>query len=177
MNKEALLKKYNKLKYEKYENDLIKDYEKKFDEYKDEIISKFSDFVDSIFEEELTIPDKVLEYAAKGELYDDLIKQFKVRLSIDGGLLDKEVKALLKEAAIEIRKLRTDTNKLIDENLEYKNYAGIMAMQLYVNFELLKVKSEKARKKIKQLLLTSDDDVKYFDKEDIDRIIMEISNG
>jgi len=47
---------------------LIEDYEKKFDEYKEDITSKFSNFVDGVFEEELQIPEKVLEYAKKGEL-------------------------------------------------------------------------------------------------------------
>jgi hypothetical protein len=51
----------------------------------------------------MTIPDKVLEYARKGELYSDLIEQFKVRLGVDEGLLDEEVKALLKEAKTEIQ--------------------------------------------------------------------------
>jgi len=126
---------------------LVEDYEKKFDEYKDEITSKFSDFVDSIFEEELTIPEKVMEFASKGELYHDLIEAFKIRLSVDEGLLDAEVKALLKEAKEEIIKLRTDMNKTIDENLTIKSDAGEMAAQLYL-FEKCEGLTNEQKKKV-----------------------------
>jgi len=130
---------------------LVEDYEEKFDEYKDEITSKFSDFVDSIFEEELTIPEKVLEFASKGELYHDLIEQFKVRLSVDEGLLDEEVKSLLKEAKEEIIKLRTDMNKTIDENLTIKSDASEMAAQLYL-FEKCEGLTNKQKKKVFTIL-------------------------
>jgi GTP cyclohydrolase I len=46
---------------------LIEQYEEKFDAYKEDITSKFSNFVDEILDEQMTIPDKVLEYARKGE--------------------------------------------------------------------------------------------------------------
>ena len=141
---------------------LVEDYEKKFDEYKDEITSKFSDFVDSIFEEELTIPEKVLEFAAKGELYHDLIEQFKIRLSVDEGLLDEEVKSLLKEAKEEIVKLRTDMNKTIDENLTIKSDASEMAAQLYL-FEKCEGLTNEQKKKVFTIL----EGIK--DKDEIDK--------
>jgi hypothetical protein len=141
---------------------LVEDYEKKFDEYKDEITSKFSDFVDSIFEEELTIPEKVLEFASKGELYHDLIEQFKVRLSVDEGLLDEEVKALLKEAKEEIINLRTDMNKTIDENLTVKSDAQEMAAQLYL-YEKCDGLTDEQKKKVFTIL----EGIK--DKDEIDK--------
>ena len=111
---------------------LVDLYEGKFDEYKEDITSKFSNFVDSVLDEEMNIPTKVLEYAKKGELYDDLIEQFKIRLSIDEGLLDNEVKSILKEAKDEIQKLRDDLDKNISEGLDIKKDAQEMASELYL---------------------------------------------
>ncbi len=111
---------------------LVEKYEEKFEDYKKDITSKFSNFVDSILEEELVIPEKILEFAKKGELYDDLIEQFKVRLGVDEGLLDEEVKGLLKEAKEEILKLRKDINGLTEKNLEVVTDAQEMAAQLYL---------------------------------------------
>jgi hypothetical protein len=113
-------------------NQLIESYEEKFEEYKDDITSKFSNFVDSVLDEELVIPDKIMEYAKKGELYNDLIEQFKVRLSIDENLIDKEVKDLLKEAKEEIIKIREEMNEMISENLEIKTDAQQLAAELYL---------------------------------------------
>jgi hypothetical protein len=112
---------------------LVEDYEKKFDEYKEDITQKFSNFVDNVLEKELIIPEKIMEYAKKGELYHDLIEQFKVRLSVDQGLLDEEVKSLLKEAKDEIIKLRKQTDSNIAENLELQKDAQEMAAALYLH--------------------------------------------
>jgi len=111
---------------------LVDIYESKFEEYKEEITSKFSNFVDSVLDEEMTIPDKILEFAKKGELYHDLIEQFKIRLSVDEGLLDKEVKSLLKESKDEIQKLRDELDTSISENLEVKKDAQELAAELYL---------------------------------------------
>jgi hypothetical protein len=112
---------------------LVETYEKKFEDYKEDITAKFSNFVDTVLENELQIPEKVLTFAKKGELYDDLIEQFKVRLGVDQGLIDEEVKGLLKEAKEEILKLREETNRQIAENLEVKKDAQEMAAQLYLH--------------------------------------------
>jgi len=111
---------------------LIEQYEEKFDAYKEDITSKFSNFVDEILDEQMTIPDKVLEFARKGELYSDLIEQFKVRLGVDEGLLDEEVKALLKEAKAEIQNLRSQLDESIADKLEVKGDAQELASELYI---------------------------------------------
>ena len=111
---------------------LVEKYEQKFEEYKKDVTTKFSNFVDNILEEELAIPEKILEFAKKGELYDDLIEQFKVRLGVDQGLLDEEVKSLLKEAKEEILKLRKEMNSITEKNLEVVSDAQKMAAQLYL---------------------------------------------
>ena len=111
---------------------LIEQYEEKFDAYKEDITSKFSNFVDEILDEQMTIPDKVLEFARKGELYADLIEQFKVRLGVDEGLLDEEVKALLKEAKAEITDLRKQLDESINAKLETQGDAQELAAELYI---------------------------------------------
>ncbi len=111
---------------------LIEQYEEKFDAYKEDITAKFSNFVDEILDEQMSIPDKVLEFARKGELYADLIEQFKVRLGVDEGLLDEEVKALLKEAKGEITGLRSSLDETISDKLEVTKDAQELAAELYV---------------------------------------------
>jgi len=111
---------------------LVEEYEAKFEDYKKDITSKFSDFVDSVLDEELEIPEKVLEYAKKGELYNELIEQFKIKLAIDEGMLDEEVKSLLREAKEEILKLKGDVNSHMAKEMELKEDAKIMAAQLYL---------------------------------------------
>ena len=117
---------------EEEREDIVNEMEEKFEEYKRDITSKFSNFVDSIIDEEMVIPDKVMEFARKGELYTDLIEQFKVRLSIDEGLLDNEVRNLLKEARDEIVGLRKEVNDVTSKKLEIENDAQELAANLYL---------------------------------------------
>ena len=111
---------------------LVEEYEAKFEDYKKEITSKFSDFVDSVLDEELEIPEKVIQYAKKGELYEELIDQFKIRLAIDEGLLDEEVKNLLREAKEEILSLKSTVNESMAREMELKEDAKTMAANLYL---------------------------------------------
>ena len=111
---------------------LIEEMEGKFDDYKKDITSKFSNFVDSILEEELVIPDKVMEFARKGELYADLIEQFKLRLSIDEGLLDEEIKQLLREAKDEIVSGRDEIDNLTSDKLDLEVKQQELEAQMYL---------------------------------------------
>ena len=111
---------------------LVEEFEKKFEDYKEDVTSKFSNFVDSILEEEMVIPDKVIKFARLGELYEDLIDQFKVRLAIDEGLLDAEVKGMLGEAKEEITKLRSEVNELTGTNLTLEKDAKDLATHVYL---------------------------------------------
>jgi len=111
---------------------LITEYEEKFEEYKNDITSKFSNFVDSILDEELEIPEKIMEYAHKGELYSEIIEQLKVRLAIDEGVLDEEVKNLLREARDEIANLKEELNEKISSEMELREDAEKMASALYI---------------------------------------------
>jgi len=111
---------------------LVEEYETKFEDYKEDITSKFSNFVDSILEEEMVIPEKIVRYARLGELYEDLIDQFKVRLAIDEGLLNDEIKGMLKEAKEEIEDLREDVNELTGTKLQLEQDAKQMATHIYL---------------------------------------------
>lgn len=111
---------------------LVEEYETKFEEYKKDITSKFSNFVDSVLDEELEIPEKIMEFAKKGELYHDLIEDFKKRLAIDAGVLSEDVKSLLKEAKDEIVSLKDQVNELTSKNMEVGEDAKEMASQLYI---------------------------------------------
>lgn len=111
---------------------LVEEYENKFEEYKKDITSKFSNFVDSVLDEELKIPENVLKYAKLGESYNELIEQFKVKLAIDEGVLSNEVKSLLKEAKEEIQKQKDELNKLTAEKMELAEDAKEMAAHIYL---------------------------------------------
>lgn len=141
---------------------LMEEYEGKFEEYKKEITSKFSNFVDSILEEEFVIPEKIVEFARRGELYSELIEQFKVRLAIDEGLLDDEVKALLKEAKDEIVNLREKMDEATAEKLELEFDAQKLAAALY-----LREKCDGLTESQKTHVLTILGDV--TDREEIDK--------
>ncbi|KFZ25536.1 MAG: hypothetical protein KQ78_02269 [Candidatus Izimaplasma bacterium HR2] len=111
---------------------LVEEFETKFEDYKEDVTSKFSSFVDNILEEEMVIPDKIVKYARLGELYEDLIDQFKVRLAIDEGLLDTEVKGILKEAKDEIQNLRNEVNETTGKNLQLEKDATEMATNIFL---------------------------------------------
>lgn len=111
---------------------LAEEFEDKFTTYKDDVTSKFSGFVDSILDEELMIPEKVQRYARLGELYEDLINQFKVRLAVDEGLLNDEVKGMLKEAKDEIVSLRKNVNELTGQKMTLEKDAKDLATHIYL---------------------------------------------
>lgn len=111
---------------------LIESYENKFEDYKKDITEKFSNFVDHILEEELYIPEQVMKYAKMGEMYHDLIEQFKVRLAIDEDVLNGEVKKTLREAKDEILALRDQVNEMTKKNLDLERDAREMASNIYL---------------------------------------------
>jgi len=105
-------------KEEEIKEQVIEEMEKKFDDYKEDITSKFSNFLDDILEEEISLPENILEYAKIGEEYKPLIESFKTKLAIDEGILDDDVKAILKEAKEEIVSLTEKLDESKAEELE-----------------------------------------------------------
>lgn len=132
-----------------------------FEEFKKDFVSKFSIFVDGVLDEEMELPEKLVEFARKGELYDDLIEQFKVRLGIDEGKLDEEAKKLLAEAKDEIEEKDEKINALMSEALEHKTAAQKFATELYVQ---RKVSGLTESQKTKAIALLEG----FKTKEDID---------
>lgn len=110
---------------------LVEEYEEKFEDYKQTIVTNFSNFVDQVLEEELVIPENIMEYARLGELYSDLINEFKVRIGIDEGVLDDEAKELLKEARNEIVRLQDELNEATARELEATGDAQVLALESY----------------------------------------------
>ena len=113
-------------------DELINEYEDKFEEYKDVTMGRFSDFLDTFIDESIELPDEIVEYARVGQLYADLIEQFKIRLGIDEGAIDTEARNLLKEAKDEIISLRGSLNEKEGAILELSKDAREMATQLYI---------------------------------------------
>jgi hypothetical protein len=111
--------------------ELVEEYEGKFEEYKQSIVTNFSNFVDQVLEEELLIPENIMEFARQGELYADLINEFKVRVGIDEGALDEEARSLLKEARDEIVSLRNQLNEATTRELEATGDAQMLALESY----------------------------------------------
>ena len=139
---------------------LVTEFEDKFEGYKDEVFSKFSTFVDAILEEEMIIPDHIVEYARKGELYEDVIEQFKIRIGIDEGVLDEEAKEIISEAKDEILSLRDQLDEAISENMEAKALLSEAKIEFYKN-ELCEGLTFSQKSKIMPLLegITSEEDM------------------
>jgi len=138
---------------------LVTEYEEKFETYKEDITEKFSNFVDEILEQELAIPDHIVEFARKGELYEDLIEQFKTRLAIDEDMIGDEVKDLLKEARDEIKSLKDQFNAKIEENLTLTVEKDKLEIQTYLMEKVKGLPLEDAEKVIAILEDESDTDV------------------
>lgn len=117
---------------EEKEETLKEEYKEKFNEYKEDITTKFSNFVDSILDEEMVIPENIKKFAHLGEAYEELIEQFKIRLAIDEDMIDGEVKTMLKEAKEEIEALRTKVDEQKGKTLDLEKDAASMAAQLYI---------------------------------------------
>jgi len=149
-------------KLEEEKNSLVEQYEEKFEEYKEDMTSKFSDFVDEIMENELQIPDKVKKYAKLGEKYEPVLEQMKTMLGIDEGAIDDQARSLLKEAREELESYKDKANELKSEVMELKEDAQEMASHIY-----LRKKCDGLTEAKKERVLRLLEDVKS--KDEIDR--------
>ena len=112
--------------------EMIEQLEEKFENYKEDLVTKFSNFVDDILKEELVLPENIVEYARLGEQYHGLVEQFKVKLAIDEGVLDDEVKGLLKEAKDKIIELQKEKDSMIAEKLDLEVNNEKMSTKAYL---------------------------------------------
>jgi hypothetical protein len=121
-----------KEKEDAFKETLTEQYAEKFEQYKNDVTEKFSNFLDTVLDEEMQIPDNIVEYARKGELYDELIEMFKAKLSLEEGMMEEETQKFMQECKDEIQKQRDQINSLIKENMEVKDDAKEMAANLYI---------------------------------------------
>ena len=112
--------------------ELIKEYEQKFEDFKDTVAKSFSDFVDKTLDEELDIPDNVTEWARIGQRYAGLIDEIRTRIAVDEGKVDEEALSIMSAAKDEIASLRDELNATISENIEMKRDAEVLATSLYL---------------------------------------------
>jgi hypothetical protein len=138
-------------KLEAEKENLVEEFENKYEEYKQDITAKFSNFVDEVLEEEMAIPENIVEYARYGELYKDLIDQIKIRVGIDEGILSEEARNLLKDARDEIIRLQDELNSEIEAKLESQADAQNLALETYRQMKCESVPSVQ-RKKVLVLL-------------------------
>lgn len=113
--------------------ELLNEYEEKFEEYKEHITSQFSNFVDSVLEEELKIPDYIKEWANVGEKYHDFIQEFRSHIAIDEGCVNEKAQTLICDSRAEIEKLTNEINELTAKNLELHEDAHKLALDAYIN--------------------------------------------
>jgi hypothetical protein len=153
-------------KLEEEKQSLVEKYEQKFEtfseDYKKELVEHLSNFIDRIIEKELVIPDMVMEWARKGELYHDAIETLKTRMAIDEGMIESEVKDMLKEAKETLDERDEEINEATKKNLEMEKDLRLMAAELYVRKQTDGLSEDKKIKAINLLSGTTD-------KEEIDR--------
>lgn len=111
---------------------LVENYEEKFDLYKEDMTKKFSNFVDEVIEEEVVIPGNIREFARKGEIYSDLIEEFKKRIVVDEGVMNAEANELLRESANEIKKLREQLDEKTDQVLTLQEDIQEISAHAYI---------------------------------------------
>ena len=114
---------------------------------------------------------EVIEYNVQEiEAYQDLINDIKIRMTVDAGLLDDEIKSLLKECKQEILTLKQNISDLQQDNLETFEACRIMSLQIHTNYRLMEIKDDVKREKLKKLLLTTDADMLYMDVDKVDNM-------
>lgn len=111
---------------------LIKEYEDKFEEFKETVSTSFSEFVDGVLDEELELPEEVVKWAAIGQKYSTLIESLRTQIAVDDGQVDEETKASLAKANEEIESLRDQLNAEISEKFVLKRDTEEMAAHIYL---------------------------------------------
>jgi len=151
-------------KVEEEKEKLVEQYEQKFEDYKEDITSKFSSFVDDILEKELEIPEKVKEYARLGEKYEPILENLFTNVAIDKGKIDERAKELISESSEEIEKLRNRVNDLTSKNMEVTEDAKEMASHIYLRKKcdgLTEAKKERIIKLLENVKSTEEIDRKF----------------
>lgn len=147
-------------KTEELKTTLNEEYQEKFEEYKTDITDKFSSFLDTVIDEEMEIPEKVLKYAKLGEDYEELVEMFKSKLAIDEDRIDEETKKLLEDCKTEIGTLKEEVNELTKEKMKHEHNARKLAAGLYLE-EKCDTLTLKQAERVKKILegITSQEEI------------------
>ena len=177
MNKNKIIEKLSKLPTDEtkvlWMMERIEGIEKDHEHFKDKLSDTTAKIINEILEKDLTIPEKVMEYASKGKLYEDIIQQFKIRMAIEEDLVNDEARELLREAKETIINLRSNIAKAKASTNCVREDLEIMSKQLYIHKKLDKVRTDIAKQRVKRLLLESET-IDSMTEYEIDRKIAEI---
>ena len=154
----------------------VEQMENDYNEFKDRLSDATAKYVDEILSEDLEISENVRKWAAKGKNFDNLIKQFKIRMSYDDCLMDEEALSFLREAKGKIIKLRSNISKAKMSTAMVKDDIRLMQKQLYIHRRLDEMKINNLNQhKIKTILLEGNID--NLSEYDIDNKIDELLEG
>ncbi|MCD4693300.1 MAG: hypothetical protein K8R79_10325 [Calditrichales bacterium] len=133
--------------------------EKDYERFKDKLTDTTAKTINEIFEEDLQLSENVRKWAYKGKLYDNIIQQFKIRISVDDCLMDEQALSLLREAKGTILNLRSNIAKAKNSTAMVKDDIKTMRKQLYIYKRLDEMKINNLNQhKIKTILLEGDID-------------------
>ena len=150
--------------------------EKDYERFKDKLTDTTAKTINEIFEEDLQLSENVRKWAAKGKIYDNMIKQFKIRMSYDDCLMDEQALSLLREAKQTIIKLRSNIAKAKTSTAMVRDDIKTMRKQLYIYKRLDEMKINNLNQhKIKIILLEGDID--NLSEYDIDKKINLLLEG
>ena len=116
---------------EKLQNQLKEDFEIKKEKLEEEYIEKLDSFLEHEISE--NISDEVLNNIAINETYKPVVEGIKKIFAEQGLELDSDGSALLKEAHKEILELKSDVDRLLEENLELNNMLEKMSIRDIIN--------------------------------------------
>lgn len=116
---------------EKLQNQLKEDFEIKKEKLEEEYIEKLDSFLEHEISE--NISDEVLDNIAINETYKPVVEGIKKIFAEQGLELDSDGSALLKEAHKEILELKSDVDRLLEENLELNNMLEKMSIRDIIN--------------------------------------------
>jgi predicted metal-dependent hydrolase len=150
----------------------VEQMENDYNEFKDRLSDATAKYVDEILSEDLEISENI----RKRNIFDNLIQQFKIRISYEECLMDEEALSLLKEAKGTILNLRSNIAKAKTSTAMVKDDIRLMSKQLYINNRLDEMKiNNPSQYRVKKILLEGDID--NLSEMDIDEKINLLLEG
>ena len=107
----------------------------------------------------------------KIEQYQEFIKDFKVRMSLEAGLLDDDTKNLIRECRDEIINLRHGIEKMKNENAEIFEDCREMASILYKLEQIEYIKDKKVKNNVQDFFELYEHDELFMNADNIERVV------